>query len=103
MGLRTFSDSAGNSWRVWHVESPAASAHLIDASFRDGWLAFEREDGSERRRLVQTPEDWESLPAERLSSLLQSATRVDLSRTGTTPQRVPAIPRDDDAGSAASR
>ena len=91
MGLRFFSDSDGHSWRVWRVESPTASAHLIDATFRDGWLAFEREDNAERRRLAQVPDDWESLPSERLGSLLESAARVDLSRTGTTPQRVPVI------------
>jgi hypothetical protein len=91
MGLRTFSDAEGNSWRVWGVETPTASAHLIDSSFRGGWLAFEREDGQERRRLAQVPEDWESIPPERLVGLLEAATRVDLSRTGTTSQR-PASP-----------
>jgi hypothetical protein len=91
MGLRTFSDAEGNSWRVWGVETPTASAHLIDSSYRSGWLAFEREDGRERRRLAQVPEDWESFPPERLVSLLEAATVVDLSRTGVTNQR-PASP-----------
>jgi hypothetical protein len=91
VGLRTFKDADGNGWRVWRVETPTASAHLIDSNFRSGWLAFEREDGQERRRLGQVPEDWESLPPERLAALLEIATRVDLNRTGVTSQR-PAAP-----------
>jgi hypothetical protein len=97
VGLRTFSDAEGNNWRVWRVESPTASAHLIDASFRGGWLAFEREDCQERRRLAQVPEDWASLPPERLTALLQAATRVDLNRTATTSQRSASPPPDRDS------
>lgn len=96
MGLRTFSDAEGNNWRVWRVESPTASAHLIDSSFRGGWLAFEREDGQERRRLAQVPEDWASLAPERLVDLLDAATRVDLSRTGATSQRPTSPPPERD-------
>ena len=84
MGLRTFRDGNGDCWRAWRVETPSATAHLIESNFRGGWLAFEREDGAERRRLVQAPEDWTSLPEERLLSLLAAATRVDPSRTGST-------------------
>jgi hypothetical protein len=92
VGLRTFSDAEGNSWRVWRVESPTASAHLIDSSFRGGWLAFERADGQERRRLASLPDDWESLSPERLVAMLDVATRVDLSRTGVTTQRATSPP-----------
>jgi hypothetical protein len=42
----------------------------MDANFRDGWLVFERDDGSERRRLAQVPEDWESLSNRHLSRRL---------------------------------
>lgn len=84
MGLRTFSDVDGKCWRAWGVETPSASAHLIDSHFRAGWLAFEREDGKERRRLALAPEDWDSLPDERLIALLEAATKVDLNRTGGT-------------------
>jgi hypothetical protein len=94
MGLRTFRDSDGVGWRAWRVETLSASAHLIDSSFRGGWLAFEREDGSERRRLVQAPEDWASLPEERLVSLLGAAARVELSRTGSTGS-IPVVPPPD--------
>ena len=69
MGLIEFKDRHGVGWRVWHVETPANRAHLLDPLYRNGWLVFEREDGSERRRLNQVPEDWASLPEERLALL----------------------------------
>jgi hypothetical protein len=84
VGLRTFNDALGVRWRVWRVETPAARAHLMDASFRNGWLVFEREDGLERRRLAQVPEDWASLPPRRLLQLCQVATPVVQSRSSAT-------------------
>lgn len=85
MGLLTFKDSAGVRWRVWRVETPAARAHLMEPSYRDGWLVFEREDGLERRRLQQVPDDWVALPPDRLARLCESATPVRLSPTGSQP------------------
>jgi hypothetical protein len=41
----------------------------MDPLYRNGWLVFERADGSERRRLNQVPDDWASLPSERLALL----------------------------------
>ena len=73
LGLLHFTDSHGTRWRVWQVETPAARAHLMEASFRNGWLVFEREDGTDRRRLAQVPEDWASLGAERLERLCAAA------------------------------
>src|SRR5512133_3901068 len=64
VGLIDFKDATGVSWRVWQVETPAASAHLMDPNYRSGWLVFEREDGKERRRLQQVPEDGSSLSPE---------------------------------------
>ena len=67
-----FTDSHGSRWRVWQVETPAARAHLMETSFRNGWLVFEREDGTDRRRLSQVPEDWASpshSPSETLMAL----------------------------------
>jgi hypothetical protein len=58
---------------VWQVETPAARAHLMEASFRNGWLVFEREDGTGRRRLAQVPEDWASLGVQRLERLCAAA------------------------------
>ena len=45
----------------------------METSFRNGWLVFEREDGTDRRRLSQVPEDWASLGAERLERLCGTA------------------------------
>lgn len=76
MGLVEFSSKDGVRWRVWHVETPPSRAHLMDPQFRNGWLVFEREDGTERRRFNQVPDDWASLPNERLALLCQIAVPV---------------------------
>ena len=97
--MKTFSDERGLCWRVWKVETPAASAHLMDANLRGGWLVFEREDGRERRRLAQVPDGWASLPADRLALLCEVATPVAMSRTGATAPRPAADrPRDRSGG-----
>lgn len=56
----------------------------MDASFRNGWLVFEREDGTDRRRLAQVPEDWASLGPERLERLCAAAVPAPASRTTPT-------------------
>ncbi|MDB4884407.1 MAG: hypothetical protein JWL95_3173 [Gemmatimonadetes bacterium] len=94
MGLLSFTDSAGVCWRVWQVETPAARAHLMDPSFRSGWLVFEREDGSDRRRLSQVPEDWSSLSTKRLELLCAVASPVVAGRNTPTGQQL-AWPRPD--------
>jgi hypothetical protein len=76
MGLIDFADSEGIRWRVWHVETPPSRAHLMDPQYRNGWLVFEREDGGERRRLNQVPDDWMALSHERLSLLCRVAVPV---------------------------
>lgn len=93
MGLKTFNDALGARWRVWRVETPAARAHLMDASFRNGWLVFEREDGRERRRLAQVPEDWASLSPARLAQLCQVAAPVKANSSTAVTELVPATPR----------
>lgn len=87
VGLISFTDPEGVRWRVWQVDTPAARAHLMDPSFRSGWLVFEREDCEERRRLAQVPEDWASLAPARLALLLGVATPVASTRTGPTGQQ----------------
>ena len=97
MGLMTFNDSTGARWRVWRVETPAARAHLMDASFRNGWLVFEREDGVERRRLAQVPEDWASLSPARLAQLCEVASPVPAVRPSAAPTELfPTPPRPGD-------
>ena len=86
MGLVEFADKDGVRWRLWQVETPASRAHLMDPQFRNGWLVFEREDGTERRRLNQVPDDWASLPRERLALLCQIAAPVVAPRNGASGQ-----------------
>ena len=76
MGLINFTDSEGIRWRVWQVETPAARAHLMEESYRLGWLVFEREDGDERRRFSGIPDGWASFAPERLAQLCAAATPV---------------------------
>lgn len=94
MGLIEFADSSGIRWRVWHVETPAARAHLMDPQYRTGWLVFEREDGSERRRLSQVPDDWASLGLQQLAQLCAVAVPVVIGKTTPTGQQA-AWPRPD--------
>jgi hypothetical protein len=94
VGLIEFDDTDGIRWRVWHVETPPARAHLMDPFFRNGWLVFEREDGSERRRLSQVPEDWAALDPGHLAQLCAVAVPVMAGRTGTTGPQA-AWPRPD--------
>ncbi len=90
MGLASFLDSNGKRWRVWKVETPSSRAHLMDVRYRDGWLVFEREDQSERRRLQQVPEDWASLPPQRLELLCDVAVPVAGGRSIDTGQFKPS-------------
>jgi hypothetical protein len=87
VGLISFTDSAGIRWRVWQVDTPAARAHLLEPSYRSGWLVFEREDGEERRRLQQVPDGWTSLSHERLELLCSVAAPVVSGRTGPSGQQ----------------
>jgi hypothetical protein len=90
MGLVSFLDSNGQRWRVWKVDTPSSRAHLMDVRYRDGWLVFEREDQSERRRLQQVPEDWATLPSQRLELLCEVAVPVAGARSLDTGQFKPS-------------
>jgi len=95
VGLISFADTEGVRWRVWQVETPAARAHLMEPSYRSGWLVFEREDGAERRRYSGLPDDWTSLTPERLSQLCAAAIPVVSGRTSPTGQQaVWSVPDD---------
>lgn len=83
MGLISFRDRNGVGWRVWHVDMPAERAHLMDASFRNGWLVFERDDEAERRRLSRVPDDWAAWAPDRLAALLDEATPVTMRNSPT--------------------
>jgi hypothetical protein len=74
MALRVYSDGDGNEWRAWPV-TPSTGASTLGISYRDGWLCFERVDGSDRRRLAmaQVPPAWDALPDDRLEVLCRMA------------------------------
>ena len=77
MALVTFTDSSGRAWRVWSVERqqlPSGSREYLEPRYRSGWIAFERVDGGERRRLGDPPPDWARLDAKALESLCARAT-----------------------------
>jgi hypothetical protein len=75
MALRTYTDRNGAEWRVWRVVPDSISFSTLGEAYRDGWLCFERIDGSDRRRLSMTrvPAEWEGLDADRLDALRGSA------------------------------
>jgi hypothetical protein len=67
MSLKTFRAADGVTWTVWRVE--AGSATVVPGT-PSVWLAFQNEDGSERRRLINFPDDW-SQRSEQLLDLLR--------------------------------
>jgi hypothetical protein len=66
----------------------------MDPQYRKGWLVFEREDGTDRRRLSQVPDDWTTLPRERLALLCSIAAPEVTGKTRTTGQQA-VWPRED--------
>jgi hypothetical protein len=75
MALRSYTDGSGSEWRVWRVVPDSVSFATLGESYRDGWLCFERVDGSDRRRLSMnhTPADWETLTDDHLDQLRRQA------------------------------
>ncbi len=76
VALRTFTDEKGRNWRAWDVVPDAPTA-LVGEQYRHGWLCFELEDGSHRRRITSYPENWATIPVEQLVLLCGVATLVD--------------------------
>jgi hypothetical protein len=76
MPLRVYNDLDGDEWRVWLVMPTGAG--VLDASFREGWLCFERTDGTDRRRLSMSrvPAAWDVLHDEGLDLLRRIAEPV---------------------------
>lgn len=74
VALRIFADRDGQQWRVWTVRPTAGSA-AVRPPFQDGWLCFERLDGSCRCRLSaeSAQEDWDTLSDDRLDLLRRVA------------------------------
>jgi len=74
VALRIFASGDGEQWRVWSVR-PTANGRAVRPTFQDGWLCFERLDGSCRCRLSveSAPDDWDVLPDDRLDLLRRMA------------------------------
>ena len=73
MALRTFVASDGKTWTAWLVQS---SGVVTVPGTPTEWLAFQNEDGTERRRLLVIPEGWETLSDERLDLVRRMAEPV---------------------------
>lgn len=75
--VRDFTTRDGRKWRVWmvlpeHLGRRADSERYL-GEFHNGWLAFERHDGSARRRLPNFPADWREQDDDGLELLLAQA------------------------------
>ena len=78
--VREFLDQKGTTWRVWAVTQDQLNPERLIADrmgeYREGWLAFECSDSSERRRLPHYPPNWRRLTNLDLEGLLERAESV---------------------------
>jgi hypothetical protein len=78
--VREFRDARGILWRAWAVTPGDMNRDRpLDnrlGEYSAGWLAFESEDGSQRRRLPHHPEDWSHRTNHALEMLLDAAEPV---------------------------
>lgn len=79
---RDFIDPENRYWQVWLVLPTAAkrgdqppAVVSVPRGYEQGWLCFERDDGA-KRRLVPTPDSWETASAAQLWEWCQLATPV---------------------------
>lgn len=85
-GVREFRDSLGREWRMWAVtpsersERPGSLGQLR-SEYKEGWLAFEALDESERRRLPAYPADWFTRSDNEVEQLLARASPVSRRRS----------------------
>jgi hypothetical protein len=70
MALRTFLAADGTRWSVWRVEPARVGSAPRTLT---AWLAFVDERSTECRRLFEVPDNWETLPPERLDLLRRMA------------------------------
>lgn len=73
MALRTYRASDGTVWNVWRIK--AGTIDFLPNGPTE-WLAFQNEEGTDRRRLMQVPADWFELSDERLELLRRVAEPV---------------------------
>jgi hypothetical protein len=84
MALRVYRDPDGGEWRVWRVVPDSVSFATLGESYREGWLCFERVNGTDRRRLsmAHVPTDWDGLADDRLDALRRLAEPATLRKVG---------------------
>lgn len=73
MPLRSFRADDGTCWKVWRTRAGYLGR---DRDAPTEWLAFQKDDGTERRRLMQIPATWFELSDERLELLRRVAEPV---------------------------
>lgn len=75
MPLCVYNDREGGEWRVWLVVPASVSVSTLEHSYRQGWLCFERVNGTDRCRLAmpRVPPAWDALPDDRLDMLRRLA------------------------------
>lgn len=64
MASRLFSDRDGAQWRVWSTVPQDTRSCL--PGFERGWLTFEHQGTSARRRFPSIPDGWEAAPDDKL-------------------------------------
>ena len=75
MAIRVFTDRDGWDWTAWRVCPTMGEHSPLQGRFRDGWICFQRVDGTERCRLPldEVPPGWDALPDDRLELLRRVA------------------------------
>ena len=80
MATRSFTDSAGVEWLIWHVtpgqhtRRAGSGLSTLPEELADGWLAFEC--GAGKRRFYPVPPEWETLADDKLEILCRAAVPV---------------------------
>lgn len=85
MSLKTFRAPDGTCWTAWRVET---GTEPVVPGTPSVWLAFQSEDGTERRRLLEVPDDWEQLSDQLLDLLRRMAEPVTPGRRTSPPSGV---------------
>jgi hypothetical protein len=99
MALRSFDDRNGQGWQVWRVvpgSSVLERSGWMEGEYRNGWLCFESLSSGERRRLAPVPENWESLPSERLELMCRVASPARRSTPAGGIRSVNVVEREND-------
>jgi hypothetical protein len=87
MSLKTFRASDGTLWTAWRVETGTVP---VVAGTPSTWLAFQNEEGTERRRLLEVPDDWEQRSDQLIELLRRMADPVVSWRRPSPPGGVQA-------------